>query len=113
MNDKNELFRYKLPIKMYDKRVWSDIASSNIKRVSYDPSFGQLYVQFHKTIKDASPGSTLVYVYWDVTEADLKKIGLRYTKKSQKVSRADTKSVGERFHVLIKLKKKYVRIEYN
>lgn len=111
--DKNELFRYKLPEKMYNKRIWSDVESSNIKRVSYDPSFSQFYVQFHKTIKDAAPGSILVYVYWDVTEDDLRKIGLSYQKKSQKIRRLDNKSVGERFHAVIKASKKYVRVEYN
>jgi len=46
----NELFRYKMPEKMYAKRPWTDVESSNIKRVSYDASNGHLYVHFHKTM---------------------------------------------------------------
>jgi len=111
--DKNELFRYKMPQKMYNKRPWTDVESSNIKRVSYDASNGHLYVHFHKTIKDATPGSILVYVYWDVSESDLKKCGLRFEKKSQKLTRTDTASLGTRFNAVIKVSKKYVRLEFN
>jgi uncharacterized protein (DUF2252 family) len=111
--DKNELFRYKMPQKMYSKRPWSDVESSNIKRMSYDASNAHLYVQFHKTIKDADPNNILVYVYWDVSEQELGKCGLRYDKKSQKLIKKDGESLGKRFNTVIKASKKYVRVEFN
>ena len=107
-----ELFSYKESKQQYQKRKWTDVESSHIARMDYSAKFNQLYVQFKNQVRGQKPGSILVYVYWNVTLSDVKKLGFRYDEEEKKLVRTDNQSVGERLNSVIKARKDYARLEY-